>query len=121
LIDDGTHAKIPMTVVMIPSSKKITMGERRTHEAVSCHCGVAGLDRRDPHSHDLTEPIDSILRIPEANNPPNAPASGEQTAKQNLKFISYASSKYFFVAAPGSPRYMASRKASSRFGYHLDR
>ena len=34
---------------------------------------------KDSRSHDLTEPIESILRIPEANNPPNAPASGEQT------------------------------------------
>ena len=40
----------------------------------------------DPHSHDRTEPIESILRIPDANNPPNAPARGEQTKHRSEQF-----------------------------------
>jgi hypothetical protein len=75
------HAKIPIPVVMIPSIKKITgqNGRNITFSSFSRQADKLGRYCKYSRSHDLTEPIESILRIPEANNPPNAPASGEQT------------------------------------------
>jgi hypothetical protein len=81
ILGDVAHAKIPTPVVIIPSIKKITgqNGPSITFDLFSPPAQKLERHCRDSRSHDLTEPIESILRIPEANNPPNAPASGEQT------------------------------------------
>lgn len=84
------YEAMPIMVVMIPSIKKIC-------------------------SHACTEPMPLIFRIPEASNPPKAPAKGAHTIGQ------YDERQVRQHALTDIPIYIAIRKANSSLVYHRDR